>query len=148
MFIEEDITAGDYLEGFLLGTRQALHENHRESLAITISRVDEYHLGVLIGLYERAVSFYASMININAYHQPGVEAGKKVANDILKLQKSILQHLRNNPKQSFSVEAIAKATKSGDAEIVFKLLEHLEGNRRIQCTRGVNLQQNSYQYLI
>ncbi|MDR1435386.1 MAG: glucose-6-phosphate isomerase [Puniceicoccales bacterium] len=148
MDIEEDITAGDYLEGFLLGTRQALYENHRESLAITIDRVDEHHLGVLIGLYERAVSFYASMVNINAYHQPGVEAGKKAANTILKLQKSILQHLRNNPKQSFSAEAIAKATESGDVETVFKLLEHLEGNRRIQCTRGSNLQQNSYQYLI
>lgn len=32
---------------------------------------------MLIALFERAVSFYASLVNINAYHQPGVEAGKK-----------------------------------------------------------------------
>jgi len=30
-------------------------------------------------IFERAVSFYASLVNINAYHQPGVEAGKKAA---------------------------------------------------------------------
>jgi glucose-6-phosphate isomerase len=76
-FIEEDVTTGDYLEGFLLGTPQALYENGRESVTITVDPIDAYHLGVLIALSERTVSFYASMININAYHQPGVEAGKK-----------------------------------------------------------------------
>lgn len=28
-------------------------------------------VGALIGLYERAVGIYASLVNINAYHQPG-----------------------------------------------------------------------------
>jgi glucose-6-phosphate isomerase len=32
---------------------------------------------MLIALYERAVGPYASLVGINAYHQPGVEAGKK-----------------------------------------------------------------------
>lgn len=27
--------------------------------------------GALIALYERAVGIYASLVNINAYHQPG-----------------------------------------------------------------------------
>ncbi|MDR2812711.1 MAG: glucose-6-phosphate isomerase [Puniceicoccales bacterium] len=146
-FIEEGITAGDYLEGFLLGTRQALYENGRESITLTLGNVDPYHLGVLIALYERAVSFYASMVNVNAYHQPGVEAGKKAANTILQLQKSILQHLRNNPKQSFSPENIAQAIGSDDVEIIFKLLEHLAGNRRIQCQKSTHFSQNMYQFL-
>ena len=34
---------------------------------------------MLIALFERAVGFYAGLVNINAYHQPGVEAGKKAA---------------------------------------------------------------------
>ncbi|MDR1367028.1 MAG: glucose-6-phosphate isomerase [Puniceicoccales bacterium] len=145
-FVEEDITAGDYLEGFFLGTRQALHENGRESITITIDKIDAYHLGILIALYERAVSFYASIININAYHQPGVEAGKKAANAILQLQKSTLQYLRNNPKQSFSAENIAQALESNDIEIIFKLSEHLASNRRIQCLKGVHFSQNTYQF--
>lgn len=40
---------------------------------------------MLIALFERAVSFYASLVNINAYHQPGVEAGKKAAGSFLAL---------------------------------------------------------------
>ncbi|MDR0418523.1 MAG: glucose-6-phosphate isomerase [Puniceicoccales bacterium] len=145
-FIEEDITTGDYLEGFFLGTRRALYENGRGSITITIDKIDAYHLGVLIALYERTVSFYASIININAYHQPGVEAGKKAANAILQLQKSILQYLRNNPKQFFSVENIAQSLKSDDMETIFKLLEHLASNCRVQCLKGTHFFQNVYQF--
>ncbi|MDR2200909.1 MAG: glucose-6-phosphate isomerase [Puniceicoccales bacterium] len=147
IFVEENITTGDYLEGFFLGTRHALYENHRQSLTISIKRVDPYHLGVLIGLYERSVSFYASMINVNAYHQPGVEAGKKAATAILELQKTILNHFKNNPQQSFSVEEIAQAVGSRDRETAFKLLEHLTGNDRLQRTEESAPHTNKYQYL-
>ena len=43
-------------------------------------------VGALIALFERAVGFYATLVNINAYHQPGVEAGKKAAAVVLDLQ--------------------------------------------------------------
>ncbi|MDR2806924.1 MAG: glucose-6-phosphate isomerase [Puniceicoccales bacterium] len=149
MWIEKDVTTGDYLEGFLLGTRQALYENRRESVTITIDRVDAYYLGVLIGLYERTVGFYTSIIHINAYHQPGVEAGKKAANNILALQKSVLQYLRENAQQSFSAEALSNAVGKGDTEIetIFKLLEHLAANHRVKRIPSRPWQQNTYQYL-
>jgi glucose-6-phosphate isomerase len=146
-FIGEDITTGDYLEGFLMGTRQALYENGRESVTITIDKIDEYHLGVLIGLYERTVSFYASLLDINAYHQPGVEAGKKAADAILKLQGALFRHLREHMKRQFSAETLAKEIGSSDVETVFKLLEHLVANHRLQCIKGTNFQQNTYQFL-
>ena len=56
-----------------------LSENERVSLTLTIKEVSPFTVGVLIALFERAVGFYASLVNINAYHQPGVEAGKKAA---------------------------------------------------------------------
>ncbi|MDR1906997.1 MAG: glucose-6-phosphate isomerase [Puniceicoccales bacterium] len=146
-FIEEDITTGDYLEGFLLGTRQALYESGRESITITIDEVSEYYLGILIGLYERTVSFYASMIDINAYHQPGVEAGKKAAGAVLELQGTLLRYLRNHTQREFSVEMLAKEIGSSNVETIFKLLEHLVANHRLKCVRGTNLQQNMYQIL-
>src|SRR5690606_18690301 len=68
--VENDFTSGDFLNGFLLGTRQALHDNGRESITITIDEVTPRSIGMLIALYERAVGFYASLVNINAYHQP------------------------------------------------------------------------------
>jgi glucose-6-phosphate isomerase len=74
--LEPGVRTGDYLDGFLLGTREALSGNGRESMTLTVRRVDARTVGALIALFERAVGFYASLIGINAYHQPGVEAGK------------------------------------------------------------------------
>ncbi len=75
--VEAGVTSGDYLQGFLRGTRAALYENGRDSITLSIPQVDAFQVGALIALYERAVGFYGSLVNINAYHQPGVEAGKK-----------------------------------------------------------------------
>ena len=47
-------------------------------------------MGALIALFERAVTLYAARLGINAYHQPGVEAGKKAASKALDLQHQIL----------------------------------------------------------
>ena len=74
---QEGVTAGDYLSGFFQGTRKALYESGRESITITINEVTPFSVGVLIALYERAVGLYASLVNINAYHQPGLRQGKR-----------------------------------------------------------------------
>ncbi len=84
------VTSGDYLLGLLIGTRRALSEVGRPSLTLSMRRVDAQHLGALIALFERAVGFYASLVGINAYHQPGVEAGKRAAAAALELQRRIL----------------------------------------------------------
>jgi glucose-6-phosphate isomerase len=128
--VEPGITSGDYLSGFLQGTRQALHENHRDSITLTVPRVDPRSVGALIALYERAVGFYASLVNINAYHQPGVEAGKKAAASILDLQKRLVQILRTESKP-LTVEALAeKAGAPERIESVYHILRHLAANNR------------------
>ncbi len=127
--VEKDVTSGDYLNSFFQGTRTALYSNNRESLTITIDKIDPFSLGVLVALYERAVSLYASLININAYHQPGVEAGKKAAGVFLKLQKDTLEYLRKNSSSSYNAEDIAEAIDAPDEiEAVFKLLLHASHN--------------------
>ena len=135
VLLEGDATSGDFLEGFFLGTRAALAENSRESISITVNDVNSSTVGTLIALFERAVGFYASLINVNAYHQPGVEAGKKAAGDVLDIQRAIIEFLKSNLKQRFSAVEIAKEIqKEDDVETVFKILEHLCGNpvRRIR----------------
>ena len=52
-------------------------------------------LGALIALYERAVGIYASLHDINAYDQPGVEAGKLAASEVLRLQSQVVGALAN-----------------------------------------------------
>ncbi len=127
--VEPGITSGDYLLGFFLGTREALFENDRESMTITISDVSPRTLGVLVALYERAVGFYASLVGINAYHQPGVEAGKKAANAVISLQRKLLQYLDANRGALFTLDQIAPAIESPEqVEVLFKILEHLAAN--------------------
>ena len=132
--VEPGVTAGDYLAGFLLGTRAALYENDRESITITVPRVDARTIGVLIALFERAVGFYATLVNINAYHQPGVEAGKKAAAEILEIQGKTLKTLASRP---MTADAVAKAIGEPDAaETVFHILEHLAANGRVAASRN------------
>ncbi|HJN74507.1 MAG TPA: glucose-6-phosphate isomerase [Myxococcota bacterium] len=83
--VEPGVHSADYLVGFLIGTRKALSEAGRRSLTIILDDLTAVHLGALIALHERAVGFYASFAGINAYHQPGVEAGKRGAAEALRL---------------------------------------------------------------
>jgi glucose-6-phosphate isomerase len=127
--VEPDVTSGDYLHGFLLGTRKALHENGRGSIMITLPDASARSVGMLIALYERTVGLYAQLVGINAYHQPGVEAGKKAAAAILTLQGEILADLRAKTGEFRTAERIAAASGAPDeTETVFKVLEHLAAN--------------------
>jgi glucose-6-phosphate isomerase len=124
--IEAETTPGDYLNGFLLGTRAALFENERQSITVTVKRVDARTVGALIALFERAVGFYGSLVNINAYNQPGVEAGKKAAANVLQVQRKILEKLTSSAQ---SAEQIAASIGMPDeAEAAYHLLEHLCAN--------------------
>jgi glucose-6-phosphate isomerase len=128
--VEPGFTSGDYLKGFFLGTREALSGNKRESITLTVDKVTPFSVGLLIALFERAVGFYASLVGINAYHQPGVEAGKKAAASILEIQKKIAQFLNQNKGNTYTADEVAVGIKMGDqAEIVFKLLENFSVNR-------------------
>ena len=135
--VEQDVTAGDYLLGFLLGTREALFQNERESITVAVPDVHGRSVGALIALYERAVGLYASLVNVNAYHQPGVEAGKKAATGIITLQGAVLGALRAIPTATRSVAELAEAAGATDeVETVHKVLEHLAANGRVRRTRG------------
>jgi glucose-6-phosphate isomerase len=133
----EMITSGDYLSGFFQGTRKALYENGRESITITIGDVSPFSVGVLIALYERAVGFYASLINVNAYHQPGVEAGKKAAERVIEVQLAIFECLMRRDGNPMSVEDLAMETQSvDDTETIYKICEHLAANGRMDKIDG------------
>lgn len=129
MQVEPAVTTGDYLEGFFLGTRQALYETGRQSVTITITEVDPFSVGALIALFERTVGFYASIININAYHQPGVEAGKKAAGAVIEIQGKVISYLQAHKGFAFDAEYLANAISlRTDMETVFKVCEHLAAN--------------------
>jgi glucose-6-phosphate isomerase len=130
LMVEDSVTTGDFLFGFLVGTQEALTGSDRESMAITIPQVDPSTVGALIAVFERAVGLYASLIDINAYHQPGVEAGKKATGEVIDLQLRILSALKKAPEEGFSVIELVEVLGGNDSpEIVFRLCEHLAFNR-------------------
>ncbi|XP_076901414.1 glucose-6-phosphate isomerase 1, chloroplastic-like [Bidens hawaiensis] len=139
--LEPGVTCGDYLFGMLQGTRSALYANGRESVTVTVQEVTPRSVGALIALYERAVGIYASLINVNAYHQPGVEAGKKAAGEVLALQKQVLAVLNEasckDPVEPLSIEEVAdRCHAPEDIEMIYKIIAHMAANDRAIIAEG------------
>lgn len=128
--VESGINAGDYLYSFLEGTKKALREKGRLSLTITLNEVNEKTLGALVALYERAVGLYASLINVNAYNQPGVDAGKKAASEIIELQKRIKAALVKTPALKNDHQKLAREL-SADPALTFRILRRLVFNKSV-----------------
>ncbi|CAN6465770.1 unnamed protein product [Victoria cruziana] len=139
--LEPGVTCGDYLFGMLQGTRSALYANNRESITVTVQEVTPRSVGALIALYERAVGIYASLVNINAYHQPGVEAGKKAAGEVLALQKRVLAVLSEasckEPVEPLTLDQIADRCHAADQiEMIYKIIAHMAANDRAIIAEG------------
>lgn len=138
--VEGDYTAGDYLQGFLRGTRKALAESGRQSITISIPTVNAYTLGMLIALFERTVSFYASLIHINAYHQPGVQAGKLAANVFLKLLTAAEAALSDTPATAAEIAAKVGA----EEEDTYHALVHIAESGKAKWTLADCLCRDSF----
>lgn len=135
--VEPGVTSGDYLAGFLIGTRKALSEKGRSSITITVPEVSPATVGMLIALFERAVGIYASLIDVNAYHQPGVEAGKRAATEALSLQGKVLELLQRNRGAFLSSAEIAEQLSApAEADTVFRLLRRLAAVGRVRSREG------------
>jgi len=133
--VDPGVTSGDYLSGLIQGSRGALYENGRDSITITIGQVTPKMIGALIALYERAVGLYGYLVNVNAYHQPGVEAGKKAAAIVLDLQSELMRVLRTQTDPIGLLDLATQAKAADQIEAVYKIMRHLAAN-----DRGVTLQ--------
>jgi len=138
MEVEPGLTSGDYLAGFLHGTREALSQSGRPSITLTIETVDARRVGQLIALYERAVGLYAALVNINAYHQPGVEAGKKAAGVVLALQQQVVAALQSAGGARTAAELASSL--GAEPEAVLHILRRLAANpgRGVAMQRGAS----------
>lgn len=80
------IDAISYLEGQSLATllsaekratEFALLDSVRPNMTIKFPKVDAYHIGEFIAIWQVATAYAGRMLNIDAYDQPAVETGKK-----------------------------------------------------------------------
>jgi len=129
LLLDQHATSGDYLDAFWQGTRDALREKNRPSITLTLDRLDAHRLGALIALFERAVGLYAELIDVNAYDQPGVEAGKRAAADVVALQGDVLTFLRRRRDRALTADQIAEGLeRPGEIEHIFHILTHAAAN--------------------
>ena len=105
---------GDYLHGFMEGLTLALRKKKRQIISVKISEINTFNLGMLIALYERAVAVYAEFININAFHQPGVQAYKLAAKGVLAMREKVLAVLAGAGKYELTAAEIAEKANLED----------------------------------
>ncbi len=149
IIVGENSTSGDYLKAFCLGTESALRAKEKNSLTISISEVNEYNIGILVALYERAVGLYAAMVNINAYHQPNVESGKKSASEIIEVKNTLLACLSEHSGQAFTVQSIAPLVgdslgKAVEPRLLMYLVCHLGANGRLSLKLSEQLYDSTF----
>lgn len=127
--MNETMAMGDYLHGFLEGLSAALSSKGRQVMRITIDELTPATLGMLIALYERAVATYAEFININAFHQPGVQAYKSAAKSVLTLRATLLERLATLKPVTGTAAELAKLAECEEQQIeVAGLLDKLALN--------------------
>ena len=137
--IEAHTTTGDYLHAFQLGTREALSANGRQSITIEVQEITPQTVGALIALYERTVGIYATLIHINAYHQPAVEAGKKAAGVAIALQQQMIQFLSNHQHQKYTLHQIVSSIQQEDLiENAFLILNRLAHSPHSEVRKEAN----------
>lgn len=139
--LPDGLDASDHLLGFLWGTRRALKEAGRPSITLTLPDAGARSLGVLIALFERTVGLYAEMIDLNAYNQPGVEAGKRAARDTLGALGQLSAGLSDVP-----ISASEMSEHLGeDVTLVWRLLQHLAATGRARLLEGASPADDRFQ---
>ncbi len=77
------ITFNQLIDTELQATADSYTKNKRPNLTIKIEKVDAYHLGQLMMLFEASTAFIGEFYQINAFNQPGVELAKKLTKQYL-----------------------------------------------------------------
>jgi len=82
--VEDDLAAkGLPAEKVAELARHKVHVGNRPSSSILIERLDAFHLGALVALYEHKIFTQGIIWQVNSFDQWGVELGKALASEIL-----------------------------------------------------------------
>ena len=67
----------DLIHAEFRGNLEALKENGRNLVELTIKNLDENSMGAMIMFFESLTALMGEILEIDAFDQPGVELGKK-----------------------------------------------------------------------
>ncbi len=74
---------GALMKAELQATQDVLHKNEVSNATLVLERIDAKSLGALFMYFQLLVGTLGEVLDINAFDQPGVELGKKLARSIL-----------------------------------------------------------------
>jgi glucose-6-phosphate isomerase len=74
---------GELIEAERRATEAALRKAGRPTIGIQLPRLDARAMGELLMLLELATAYAGGLYGVNAFDQPGVEAGKRYAQGLL-----------------------------------------------------------------
>ena len=147
--MSSDLNMGDYLHGFLYGLAAALEAKKRPVITMEISTVSPANLGALIALYERAVAIYAEFININAFHQPGVQAYKLAAKSMLAIREKLFTGLTQRPVSGTAAELAAMTGLNDNVPVVAGWLNRAAANpEAYQVARKFSAEAGDWVYTV
>lgn len=128
------LTLGDHLHGYFEGTAEALSARGRDVITLSTGPVSARTLGAVIALYERAVGLYCELLDLNAYHQPGID--KSAAARVVELQVLAVEHLRSADGPLTASEVASGIGRPEATELVRRLLRRLaaEPGRDVVCS--------------
>ncbi len=78
-----DKKMSEIINAALIGTSESLAKNKRPNITINIPRINEETIGALFMLFEFQVALLGLLYKVDAFNQPGVEAGKIITKQIL-----------------------------------------------------------------
>ena len=119
----------------MTGTQHALSEVGQIVVSIRVPVLNEAALGALIALLERTVSLTAEFLDINAYDQPGVEAGKIEARTQLSTMKQIARSSATAPLTARDLATVGLETASA-----WRICQHLSGQGKATVIQRKPLQ--------
>jgi glucose-6-phosphate isomerase len=74
---------GELIEAERRATDAALRKAGRPTISIELPRIDAHAMGELLMMLELATAYAGGLYGVNAFDQPGVEAGKRYAQGLL-----------------------------------------------------------------
>jgi len=133
------MTMGDSLHAFKQGLTNALTAKGRQVIDIVLDELTPFSLGMLIALYERAVAYYAELIGINAFHQPGVQAYKLASDAVNAVSAALRTWLKGTPSLPWQGTAAQAAAAIGTPAAIVELdgflAKYAANARRIEGVR-------------
>jgi glucose-6-phosphate isomerase len=129
---EGGVYAGKSMRTLNAAVRTGMIEAHRSVdipiITAEVTDASAYCFGLMVAFFETVCAVTGLLMGVNPFDQPGVEAGKKAADQLLKLVEEVENWLKVHgisPSDARADDIAAALNRRNGTEMIFKWLEFL-----------------------